>query len=158
MGWWPSALRGLSPCNAGSGASERAGSRSAGRLWRSRASGCVAARVGASRRLESAGHGRVARRTRGFPQGRCAWLLLFDRFNAPILADAPRPVAGWSSFCTSCIRFPTRRLRFISRCLKGRIRDEFPGECLSLTLGQIRSRTDAVGRKCWKLLRRITYT
>jgi len=41
---------------------------------------------------------------------------------------------------------------FISRCRKGSIRSEFPGEYYNSTLGAIRNDSSARGKKAWKLL------
>lgn len=73
--------------------------------------------------------------------------------SSPVLALPVAAAAG----CDPLDNLGETADSFISRCLKGRIRSEFPSECLSLTLQQIRSRTDAVGRKCWKLISRVTY-
>jgi hypothetical protein len=41
---------------------------------------------------------------------------------------------------------------YISRCRKGGINSEFPGEMYSSTLGAIKSGSSAVHKKAWKLL------
>ena len=41
---------------------------------------------------------------------------------------------------------------FISRCRKGKINSEFPGEMYSKTIGEIKSGKTAVHKKSWKLL------
>ncbi len=41
---------------------------------------------------------------------------------------------------------------FISRCCKGKINSEFPGEMYSKTIGEIKNGKTAVHKKAWKLL------
>jgi len=41
---------------------------------------------------------------------------------------------------------------FIPRCIKGSVKDVFPGEMYSKTLGEIKSGKTAVHKKAWKLL------
>ncbi|QIS09041.1 hypothetical protein [Nocardia arthritidis] len=61
-------------------------------------------------------------------------------------------LAEYGGNCTAGDNLGDKADSFISRCRKGSIRREFPGQLLQATLGEIKKGTSADYKKAWKLL------